>query len=120
MGKGQILFFTDADKNAVERGVLHCMNNTGQSCNAATRMLVERGIYEEAIEIAAKVANRIKVGKSNASDQHLGPVISQAQYDKIQSLIKSGITEAAHLVTGGLGLPLVLRKFTHMSLLFHL
>ncbi len=104
-GKGANIIFADADKNAVKRGVLHCMNNTGQSCNAPTRMLVERDIYNEAVDIAEKITDNIKVDKSKNSGKHLGPVVSQIQYDKIQALIKSGITEGARLVTGGPGRP---------------
>lgn len=102
-GKGANIIFADADKNAVKRGVLHCMNNSGQSCNAPSRMLVERSVYDEAVEIAREVATTIKVGSSNASGRHIGPVISQLQFDKIQALISSGINEGARLLVGGLG-----------------
>ncbi|PIE15545.1 MAG: aldehyde dehydrogenase family protein [Rhodobacterales bacterium] len=104
-GKGANIIFADADDKAVKRGVLHCMNNSGQSCNAPTRMLVERSIYDEAVETAASVANAIEVGPADKPGRHIGPVVSQQQYDKIQDMIQQGIDEGAHLVAGGLGRP---------------
>ncbi len=104
-GKGANIIFADADENAVERGVRHCMNNTGQSCNAPTRMLVQREFYDNAVEIAAQVADTIKVGPSDKSGSHMGPVVSEVQYDKIQTMIEVGINEGARLVAGGLGRP---------------
>ena len=104
-GKGANIIFADADDMAVERGVRHCMNNTGQSCNAPTRMLVQREIYEKAVKIAAQVADQIKVGASDKSGTHMGPVVSQVQYDKIQNMIEVGIKEGATLVAGGTGRP---------------
>ncbi len=104
-GKGANIVFADADDKAVKRGVLHCMNNTGQSCNAPTRMLVQREIYDQAIEIAAETAARLTVGPSAEPGRHMGPVVSRAQWDKIQGLIEKGIEEGARLVAGGPGLP---------------
>lgn len=104
-GKGANLIFADADDKAVKRGVLRVMNNTGQSCNAPTRMLVERPIYDAAVEIAAETANKIAVGNPAEEGRHMGPVVSQAQFDKIQSLIQQGIDEGARVVAGGLGRP---------------
>jgi len=104
-GKGANLIFADADENAVKRGVLHMMNNSGQSCNAPSRMLVQRPIYEQAVEIAKAVAESIKVGSAHEGGKHIGPVVSEAQYTKIQGLIETGITEGARLVAGGLGRP---------------
>jgi len=100
-GKGANIIFADADDKAVKRGVLHMMNNTGQSCNAPSRMLVAREIYDQAIEIARETAEKVAVGPANESGRHIGPVVSQAQYDKIQSLIQKGIDEGARLVAGG-------------------
>ncbi|WP_019223391.1 aldehyde dehydrogenase family protein [Bartonella rattaustraliani] len=105
-GKGANIIFADADANAVQRGVQHCFYNSGQSCNAPTRMLVEQSIYKEAIKIAKKVAEKTKVGPNNQTGDHIGPVVSKKQYDKIQDLIQSGIDEGATLVTGGTGLPI--------------
>ncbi|QIE45399.1 aldehyde dehydrogenase family protein [Pseudohalocynthiibacter aestuariivivens] len=104
-GKGANLIFADADEKAVKRGVLHCMNNSGQSCNAPTRMLVQREIYDQAVETAAEVANSITVGPANEEGRHIGPVVNEVQFNKIQDLIQKGIDEGARLVAGGTGRP---------------
>jgi len=104
-GKGANIVFADADEKAVKRGVLHCMNNTGQSCNAPTRMLVQREVYDQAVEIAAETAKKVTVGLSDDAGRHIGPVVSKVQYDKIQGLIETGIAEGARLVAGGPGRP---------------
>ena len=103
-GKSANIVFADAGlEAAVTRGILHCFGNTGQSCNAPTRMLVEASAYDAAIEIAARVAAGVKLGDPMEKGPHLGPVVSKAQFDKIQALIKAGIDEGAQLVAGGLG-----------------
>ncbi len=104
-GKGANVIFADADAKAVRRGVLHCFDNTGQSCNAPTRMLVERSYYDEAVEIARKTAEETKVGPASQPGGHIGPVVNKAQWEKIQGMIETGIKEGARLVAGGLGLP---------------
>lgn len=104
-GKGANLVFADADEEAVARGARHCFENTGQSCNAPTRMLVERSAYEKAVETAAEVARSTRVASAHEQGAHIGPVVSQMQYDKIQGLIEKGIAEGARLVEGGLGRP---------------
>ena len=104
-GKGANVIFADADKKAVKRGVLHMMNNSGQSCNAPSRMLVERPAYDRAVETAAETANAIKVGPASESGRHIGPVVNKRQWDQIQGFIQKGIDEGARLVAGGLGLP---------------
>mgnify|MGYP001138721314 CR=1 FL=1 len=104
-GKGANIIYADADEKAVVRGARHCFNNTGQSCNAPTRMLVERSIYDQAVETAVATAAKTKVGSAHDGGNHIGPVVSQAQYDKIQGLIQVGIDEGAKLVAGGLGRP---------------
>jgi len=104
-GKGANLIFADADDKAVKRGVQHCMNNTGQSCNAPTRMLVQREVYDKAVETAAEVANSIKVGPASEDGNHIGPVVNEVQFNKIQDLIQQGIDEGARLVAGGTGRP---------------
>ena len=109
-GKGANLVFADADAKAVERGVRHLMNNSGQSCNAPSRMLVERGFYDRAVEIAAEVASGIKVGPASEPGRHIGPVVNKRQWDQIQGHIQKGIDEGARLVAGGLGLPEGLNK----------
>jgi len=104
-GKGANLIFADADEKAVKHGVLKMMNNSGQSCNAPSRMLVERSIYDKAVEIAAEVASNIKVGPASEEGNHIGPVVNRRQWDQIQGYIQKGIDEGARLVAGGLGLP---------------
>ncbi|PCD76335.1 aldehyde dehydrogenase family protein [Pseudothioclava arenosa] len=104
-GKGANLIFADADENAVKRGVQHCFQNSGQSCNAPTRMLVERSYYDRAVQIAQEVAEKTKVGNPREPGKHIGPVVNKAQYEKIQGLIETGIKEGARLLAGGLGRP---------------
>ena len=104
-GKGANIIFKDADPEAVERGALRCFRNSGQSCNAPTRMLIEKSMYNEAVERLTKYANEFKVDDPNKEGDHIGPVISETQFNKIQNLIKKGIDEGAKLVAGGLGKP---------------
>ena len=104
-GKGANLVFADADEKAVTRGVRHVFYNSGQSCNAPTRMLVERSFYETAVEQARKVAEETAVATAHQSGRHIGPVVSKLQWDKIQDLIQAGIDEGARVVAGGPGLP---------------
>ena len=104
-GKGANVIFADADEKAVKRGVLHCMQNTGQSCNAPTRMLVERSIYDQTVDTAAEVAIKLGVGPAAEPGRHIGPVVNKTQWVKIQEMIDVGIKEGARLVAGGPGLP---------------
>ena len=104
-GKGANLIFADADDKAVKRGVLHCMQNTGQSCNAPTRMLVDRSIYDRTVAQAAEIASATQVGPASQPGRHIGPLASAAQFDKVQGLIETGLQEGARLVAGGLGRP---------------
>ena len=105
-GKSPNIVFADSDlEAAVERGVRHCFNNSGQSCNAPTRMLVEASVYERVVEIAAKVASTVTLGDPTQPGPHLGPVVSKVQFDKIQHLIQVGIDEGARVVAGGVGKP---------------
>ncbi len=104
-GKGANLVFADADGQAVERGVRQCFVNSGQNCNAPSRMLVERSIYDRSVETAAEVARSIAVGPSSQPGPHMGPVVSERQFERIQDLIEKGIAEGARLVAGGLGRP---------------
>jgi aldehyde dehydrogenase (NAD+) len=103
-GKGANIIFEDADDKAVTRGARHCFQNSGQSCNAPTRMLVHRSRYDAAVEEAAHVANTTRVAPASEEGRHIGPVVSQVQYDKIQKLIETGMSEA-RLVAGGPGRP---------------
>ena len=105
-GKSPNLVFNDTDIDAaVARGASFCFANTGQSCNAATRMLVERDAYERAVEVAASTANATMVDLPSKAGGHIGPLVSQAQFDKVQGLIQTGIDEGARLVAGGTGRP---------------
>jgi aldehyde dehydrogenase (NAD+) len=104
-GKGANIIFKDADPEAVERGANRCFRNSGQSCNAPTRMLVEKSMYNEAVERVKKFANELKVDDPTKEGNHIGPVISETQFNKIQTLIQKGIDEGAKLVAGGPGKP---------------
>ncbi len=104
-GKGANIIFKDADPEAIERGALRCFRNSGQSCNAPTRMLIEKSMYGDAVERLKKYANDFKVDDPNKEGEHIGPVISETQFNKIQNLIKKGIDEGANLVAGGPGKP---------------
>jgi len=104
-GKGGNIVFADSYPNEVRDGIRNVMSNSGQSCDAPTRMLVEKSIYERAIKEAADEANLIKVDHSNKKGDHIGPVVSKTQYDKIINLIQSGIDEGATLAAGGPELP---------------
>ena len=109
-GKGANIIFKDADPKAIERGALRCFRNSGQSCNAPTRMLVEKSMYKEAIERLKKYTENFEVGDPKKEGEHIGPVISETQYNKIQALIKKGIDEGAKLIAGGPGKPKGLEK----------
>ena len=104
-GKGANIIFADADEKAVVRGVRHCFSNSGQSCNAPTRMLVERSIYDAAVETAQEVAEKTAVDIASAEGRHIGPVVSEVQWNKIQGLIAKGEEEGARLLAGGTGRP---------------
>lgn len=105
-GKSPNIILDDADlEKAVTGGVLHMYNNTGQSCNAPSRMLVPRNRLAEAEQIAAAVSQSVVVGDTADKDTTMGPVVSKVQWDKIQGLIQKGIDEGAKLVCGGTGLP---------------
>ena len=109
-GKGGNIIFSDSHKEAVREGVRNIMSNSGQSCDAPTRMLVEKSIYKRAVEEAADEANKIQVDIASKNGDHIGPVISKKQYDKIIDLIQSGIKEGATIVAGGPDRPKGLNK----------
>ena len=109
-GKGGNIVFADAYPDAVRDGIRNVMSNSGQSCDAPTRMLVEKSIYERAVKEAVDEANKIKVDQASKKGDHIGPVISKIQYDKIINLIESGISEGATLAAGGPELPNGLNK----------
>jgi aldehyde dehydrogenase (NAD+) len=104
-GKGANIIFADADPKAVAQGIARCFNNTGQSCNAPTRMLVERSRYDEAVDQARTAAEATTVNVAAESGQHMGPLVSEMQFTKVQDLIQQGIDEGARLVAGGVGRP---------------
>ncbi|MBN8943182.1 MAG: aldehyde dehydrogenase family protein [Rhizobiales bacterium] len=105
-GKSANIILADADLDrAVKLGVEGCMRNSGQSCNAPTRMFVPADRHAEAVAIARATAEPLKVGAPASEDTWLGPVVSELQYNKIQRLIEAGIKEGAELVTGGPGRP---------------
>ena len=106
-GKGANLIFADVAnvEEVVTEGVHDCFNNAGQSCNAPTRMLVEQSIYDAAVEIARTVANAVEVKSAAEPGDHMGPVVSLQQWQKVQNYIRAGLEEGAHLVAGGLERP---------------
>jgi aldehyde dehydrogenase (NAD+) len=105
-GKSANIVLDDADlQKAVVGGVMTMMTNSGQSCNAPSRMFVPKAKHDQAAQIAKATAEKVKVGDPFAEGTTMGPVVSEAQYNKIQGLIQKGIEEGATLVTGGLGRP---------------
>lgn len=105
-GKSAALMLEDADlPKLMPQFMGQLMSNSGQSCNALSRMLVPKTKYEEAVGIAKKIAEDTKVGRSGDKDSVIGPVVSQVQWDKIQGYLKKGIEEGARLVAGGPGKP---------------
>ena len=105
-GKSANILLDDADfENAVRQGAEECFDNTGQSCNAPTRMLVPRERMDEAAAIAAEVANSICVGDPRGEGIQVGPLVSALQWGKVQDLIQKGIDEGATLAAGGTGRP---------------
>jgi aldehyde dehydrogenase (NAD+) len=110
-GKSANILLEDVNiEEAVSGGVRSCFMNSGQSCNAPTRMLVSTRQHDEALAVAKATAESMRVGDPFADGAMLGPVVSEAQWDKIQRLIQAGIDEGADLVTGGPGRPEGLEK----------
>jgi len=105
-GKSANIILDDADIDAtVTAGVQGCVMNTGQSCNAPTRMLVPRTKMAQAVAAAKRAAEGVQPGDPTVSGTNIGPLASEAQFDKVQRLIQKGIDEGAQLVTGGTGRP---------------
>ncbi len=105
-GKSANILLPDVDlAEAVAKGVAGCFDNAGQSCDAPTLMFVPRERHDEAAALAGAAAERVVVGPADDPRTASGPVVSRAQFDKIQDLIGSGIAEGATLVTGGVGRP---------------
>ena len=105
-GKSPNLVFADCDlEERVTQSVAECMFNTGQSCDAPTRLLVERSCYDEVVEIARRAAEATVVGNPEDEGDHIGPLFDQIQFDRVQNMIQVGIDEGATLLVGGLGRP---------------
>jgi len=105
-GKSANIVLDDADlEKAVTQGVGMCFLNSGQSCNAPTRMLVPRALHTRAVAAAKAAAEATCVDDADKDGPHIGPVVSDVQWRKIQALIEAGIAEGATLVAGGTGLP---------------
>lgn len=110
-GKSANILLPDVDlEAAVRAGVSTCLLNTGQSCDAPTRMLVPADLHDQAVKIAVDEASKATPGPAFAEGTVLGPLVSQMQWDKVQRLIKAGIDEGATLACGGLGKPEGLEK----------
>ncbi|MBG6206053.1 aldehyde dehydrogenase (NAD+) [Labrenzia sp. EL_126] len=105
-GKSPNLLFADADlETAIRFSLESCFSNSGQSCDAPTRLLVERSVYESAVTAAERIAAETTVGDPAEEGKHIGPVISNLQYERIQGHIERGIADGARLVAGGPGRP---------------
>ncbi|MEV8467205.1 aldehyde dehydrogenase family protein [Fluviibacterium sp. DFM31] len=105
-GKSPNLLFADCDLPvAIRQGIAHCMRNAGQSCNAASRMLVERSVYDRAVVLATEAARDTEVGHPDAAGAHIGPLVSAAQWQRVQSYIALGRSEGARCIAGGEGRP---------------
>jgi aldehyde dehydrogenase (NAD+) len=105
-GKSPNIVFEDADlEDRVSGSVLECFNNSGQSCDAPTRMLVQRSVYDKVVKIAEETGKQARVGNPEEEGDHIGPLVSDVQYGRVQSLIKAGISEGARVLVGGAGKP---------------
>ncbi|RFU12139.1 aldehyde dehydrogenase family protein [Rhodobacteraceae bacterium W635] len=105
-GKSPNLVFADADLEArVAEGVAACFFNTGQSCDAPTRMLVERSVYPRVLELAKAAADATLAGDPEQEGDHIGPLFDEIQYDRVQAMIRAGLDAGARLLTGGPGRP---------------
>lgn len=105
-GKSPNIVFADADlEDRIPGSVRECFNNSGQSCDAPTRLLVERKVYDKVIEIATRVGGDIKVGNPEVVGDHIGPLVSDIQFRRVQSMIETGVAEGARVLVGGPGKP---------------
>ncbi|PLU76297.1 aldehyde dehydrogenase family protein [Sinorhizobium medicae] len=105
-GKSPNIVFADADiEERVTASILECFNNSGQSCDAPTRMLVERSAYDKALEIAERAGRQAEVGYPEEEGTHIGPLVSHIQFGRVQALIEAGVAEGARLLVGGPGKP---------------
>ncbi|MEJ6752485.1 MAG: aldehyde dehydrogenase family protein [Amylibacter sp.] len=105
-GKSPNIVFSDCDlEERISGSIEECYINTGQSCDAPTRLIVERSCYEQVLKIAKSVGEAVKVGDPLLEGDHLGPLVSEIQYGRVQAMIEKGIKEGATLLVGGLGKP---------------
>jgi len=105
-GKSPNILFEDCDlKKSVSGMIDGCFYNTGQSCDAPTRVLVQRSIYDQVIELAKGIGEAQLVGDPTKEGSHLGPLFDKLQFDRVQNMIKIGIDEGAKVLVGGLGKP---------------
>ena len=105
-GKSPNLVFADCDLEArVTASVQECMFNTGQSCDAPTRLLVERSCYDQVLAIAKRAAENQAVGDPSQEGDHIGPLFDKIQFDRVQAMVQTGLDEGARLLAGGLGKP---------------
>ncbi|HTO31645.1 MAG TPA: aldehyde dehydrogenase family protein [Pararhizobium sp.] len=105
-GKSPNIVFEDADlEDRVAGSVLECFNNSGQSCDAPTRLLVQKSVYDKAVEIATRVGRQARVGNPADEGSHIGPLVSDVQFGRVQALIEAGIAEGARVLVGGAGKP---------------
>ena len=110
-GKSPNIIIDDSKfTESISRGVTGCMSNTGQSCNAPTRMLVPKSRHNEALEIAKSAAEAMITGDPRSPNTDIGPLVSETQFNKVQGLLESGLNSGATLVTGGIGKPDGLNK----------
>ncbi len=105
-GKSPNIVFEDADlEERVTASVQECFNNSGQSCDAPTRLLVQKSVYDKVVEIATRIGREVKVGNPAEEGSHIGPLVSDIQFSRVQALIEAGIAEGARLLVGGAGKP---------------
>ncbi len=105
-GKSPNLIFADSDlETVVPASVEEVFNNSGQSCDAPTRMLVEKSVYDAVVQMACNIGEQKQYGDPKKEGEHMGPLVSDIQYERVQALIKAGIDEKAKLICGGLGRP---------------
>jgi aldehyde dehydrogenase (NAD+) len=105
-GKSPNIVFEDADlEDRVAGSVMECFNNSGQSCDAPTRLLVQKSVYDKAVEIATRVGREARVGNPAEEGSHIGPLVSDVQFGRVQTLIEAGIAEGARVLVGGAGKP---------------
>ncbi|MDT3382135.1 aldehyde dehydrogenase family protein [Labrys neptuniae] len=105
-GKSPNIIFEDADlEDRVAGSVLECFNNSGQSCDAPTRMLVQRSVYDKVVDIAERTGRTQAVGDPKQEGEHIGPLVSDIQFGRVQALIEAGVAEGARVLIGGPGKP---------------